>query len=124
MRDFSDDLADLRRRLKDARGYLRIDAAKARLVELEKEASEPSLWDDPDAARRVTTELSRVKDDVDLVEGLEGRLSDLETLDEMAREEGDESLEDEIAGGLAGLDRDLRPEGKRLERGDERVAPE
>ncbi len=107
MRDFSDDLADLRRRLHDARGYLRIDAAKARLVELEKEASDPSLWDDPEAARKVTTELSRVKDDVDLVEGLEARLSDLETLDQLAREEGDESLEEEIAGGLAGLDRDL-----------------
>src|SRR5439155_7965768 len=40
-------------------------------------------------------------------EGLERRLSDLETLDELAREEGDESLEDEIAGGVAALDRDL-----------------
>jgi peptide chain release factor 2 len=107
VRDFSDDLADLRRRLQDARGYLRIDAAKNRLAELEKEASDPSLWDDPDAARKVTTELSRVKDDVDLVEGLESRLSDLETLDQLAREEGDESLEEEIAGGVAGLDRDL-----------------
>jgi peptide chain release factor 2 len=55
----------------------------------------------------VTTELSRVKDDVDVVDGLERRLSDLETLDELAREESDESLEDEIASGVAGLDRDL-----------------
>ena len=51
MRDFSPELADLRRRLEDARGYLQIDAARARLADLEKEASEPSLWDDPDAAR-------------------------------------------------------------------------
>jgi peptide chain release factor 2 len=107
VRDFSPELADLRRRLEDARGYLQIDTARARLVDLEKEASEPSLWDDPDAARKVTTELSRVKGDVDVVDGLERRLSDLETLDELAREEGDESLEGEIAGGLAGLDRDL-----------------
>jgi peptide chain release factor 2 len=107
VRDFSDDLADLRRRLSDAHGYLHIDEARARLVELEKEASDPALWDDPDAARKVTTELSRVKDDVDVVDGLERRLSDLETLDELAREESDESLEDEIASGVAGLDRDL-----------------
>ena len=107
MRDFSDDLTDLRRRLEDARRYLHIEEARTRLVDLEKQASDPSLWDDPDAARKVTTELSRVKDDVDLVDGLERRLSDLETLDELAREEGDESLEDEIAGGVAALDRDL-----------------
>ena len=101
MRDFSADLADLRRRLDDARGYLHIDDARARLAELEKEASDPSLWDDPDAARKVTTELARVKDDVDRVDGLERRLSDLETLDELAREEGDESLEGEIGTGVS-----------------------
>jgi len=107
VRDFSDDLADLRRRLADAHGYLRIDAARARLADLEKQASDPSLWDDPDAARKVTTELSRLKDDVDVVDGLERRLSDLETLDQLAREEGDESLEGEIAAGVTALDRDL-----------------
>ncbi|HET7043119.1 MAG TPA: peptide chain release factor 2, partial [Gemmatimonadales bacterium] len=96
-----------RRRLEDARGYLRIDAARARLGELEKEASDPSLWDDPEAARRVTTELSRVKDDVDRVDSLAARLSDAETLDELAREEGDESLEGEIAAALGELDRSL-----------------
>jgi peptide chain release factor 2 len=107
MRDFSPDLADLRRRLDDARTYLRLDDARVRLTELEKEASDPGLWDDPDAARRVTTELSRVKDDLDRVDGLESRLSDLETLDQLAREEADESFEAEIGTGLAGLGSDL-----------------
>ncbi len=107
MQDFTDDLADLRRRLDDAKGYLRLEVARGRLAELEKEASDPALWDDPDAARRVTTELSRVKDDVDRVDGLERRLSDLETLDELAREEGDESLAGEIGAGLSGLSGDL-----------------
>ncbi|HEV7865933.1 MAG TPA: PCRF domain-containing protein, partial [Acidimicrobiia bacterium] len=107
MRDFSDDLSGLRRRLDDACGYLRIDAARVRLGELETEASDPSLWDDPEAARKVTTELSRVKDDVDRVDRLEGRLSDLQTLDELAREEGDESLEGEIEAGVVDLDGEL-----------------
>ena len=107
MRDFSDDLADLRRRLDDAKSYLRIDHARLRLSELEKEASDPALWDDPEAARRVTTELSRIKDDLDRVDGLERRLSDLETLDQLAREEGDPSLEGEIATGVTALGSDL-----------------
>lgn len=107
MEDFTDDLTDLRRRLDDAKAYLRLEAARVRLVELEKEASDPSLWDDPDAARRVTTELARVKDDVDRVDGLERRLSDMETLDQLAREESDETLAGEIAAGLSGLVADL-----------------
>ena len=107
MRDFSDDLSELRRRVTDARAYLRVDAAEARLAELEQAASKPDLWDDPDAARRVTTELSQVKDDIDLVQSLELRCSDLETLQELAREEGDESVEPEIASGIADLTAEL-----------------
>jgi peptide chain release factor 2 len=107
LRDFAPDLADLRRRLDDARSYLRLKEARARLAELEKEASDPGLWDDPDAARKLTTELSRVRDDVDRVDGLEQRLSDLDTLDQLAREEADDSVETEISTGLAALDRDL-----------------
>ena len=103
MRDFSDDLSELRRRVTDARAYLRVDAAEARLAELEQAASKPDLWDDPDAARQVTSELARVRDDIDLVRGLEERCSDLETLHELAREESDDSVEPEIATGIAEL---------------------
>jgi peptide chain release factor 2 len=107
MRDFSDDLSELRRRVTDARAYLRVDAAEARLAELEQRASKPDLWDDPEAARQVTSELARVKDDIDLVQGLEERVSDLETLHELAREESDESVEPEIAAGIADLGAEL-----------------
>jgi len=107
MRDFSDDLSELRRRVTDARAYLRVDAAEARLAELEQAASKPDLWDDPDAARRVTTELAQVKDDIDLVSGLEERCSDLETLHELGREEADDSVEPEIEAGIASLAAEL-----------------
>jgi len=103
MRDFSEDLADLRRRVADARAYLHVDAAAARVEELEREASKPDLWDDPDAARRVTTELARLRDDIDLVAGLEQRLSDVDTLFELGREEADDSVEPEVAQGIAAL---------------------
>jgi peptide chain release factor 2 len=107
MRDFSDDLSELQRRVADARAYLRVEEAQHRLGALEAEASKPDLWDDVDHARKVTTELSSVKEDVDLVEGLERRLSDVGTLDELAREEGDESLEAEIEQGIADLAQQL-----------------
>ena len=78
VRDFSDDLAELTKRVQDAHAYLHIDEARDRLVELEVEASKPDLWDDPDAARRVTTEMSGVRDDVELLDGLESRVDDVD----------------------------------------------
>src|SRR4051812_30094270 len=103
MRDFTEDLADVARRVAEAHHYLGIDQARARLAELEVEASQPDLWDDPDRARKVSGELSVVRDDVDLVDALERRVSDLETLQDLAREESDESDEPEIASGIAEL---------------------
>ena len=44
-----------------------------RRAELEKAASEPGLWDDPDHAREVTTELGRVNEDLELLAGLAER---------------------------------------------------
>ncbi len=107
MRDFSAELAELRRRVADAAGYLQIDTARARLEELEAEASRPDLWDDQDIARKVTTELSGVRDDVELVDALDGRVADLETLFELGVEEGDDSVESEIEDGIASLGDDL-----------------
>ncbi len=107
MRDFSEQLADLRRRVEDARSYLRVDALNERLAELEVEASKPDLWDDQDRARAVTTEMARVRDDIELITNLDGQISDLETLFELAREERDDSEEEGIDKGAAELGRAL-----------------
>ncbi len=107
MRDFSEELSDLARRVADAHKYLRIDDARARLVELEEQASAPDLWDDADRARQVTSEMSSVREDVELMDQLDGRLSDVQTLHDLAREEDDESLEPEIAEAAAALALDL-----------------
>lgn len=107
MRDFSDDLASARKRIDEARAYLRIDAQEARFGELEAEAAKPDLWDDPEAARKVTSELAAVRDDLTLIADLDEKIDDLDTLYELAREEGDESLEPEIDSGLDALRTDL-----------------
>ena len=107
MRDLTADLDALAARVAAARGYLQVDAQVARLAELEEQAARPGLWDDQDAARALTTELARVRDDVELVTGLEARLSDLTTLHGLAHEEGDDSVVDEVAQGASALDQDL-----------------
>jgi peptide chain release factor 2 len=103
MRDFSEDLADVARRVHDAHTYLRIDAARERLTELEQAASDPALWDDPERARKVTSDLSAVRADVDLVDDLDRRLDDVQTLYELGREEGDDSVETEVRGEIDAL---------------------
>ena len=59
----------------------------------------PDLWDDPDEARKVTGELTKVKDDIDLLDGLAARIDDVETLSELGREEADDSVEAEVEAG-------------------------
>src|SRR6476646_3360646 len=107
MRDFSDDVSDLRRRLDEAKQYLRIDELRARRPQLETEASRPDLWDDQDLARKVTGELNQVTSDLEMYEGLVQRVDDAETLAELAREEADESQTSEIERELAGVGRKL-----------------
>ena len=107
MRDFSDDIRDLRRRLDEAHGYLRIEELRARRPQLETEAGRPDLWDDQDRARAVTAELSGVSDDLDSYDGLVARVEDVETLVEMGREEGDDSLEPEIEDAIAAIGAEL-----------------
>jgi peptide chain release factor 2 len=105
VRDFSDDFAALRARLAEAAQYLRVEWGRNRLRELEAVASAPDLWDDPERARTVTTELSNVKADVDLWDDLASRIDDTVVLDEMAREEGDESQAEEIETSIASIGR-------------------
>ena len=51
MRDFTDDLRELRRRLAEAEIYLRVGELRNRLSELESEMGRPDLWDDAGAGQ-------------------------------------------------------------------------
>jgi peptide chain release factor 2 len=107
MRDSTDDLRELRRRLGEAATYLRVDEARNRLSELEAEMGRPVHWDDADAAKALTGEYANVRDDLATYDGLASTLEDVEVLHELAREEGDESQEPEIAAGIAEVQRGL-----------------
>lgn len=100
MRDFTQDLRDVRQRLSEAESYLRIADSKARLESLEQEMSRPDLWDDQDNAKKINAEYSNLKGDVDIYEALAQEIDDLEVLHEMAREEDDASQEPEIEAGI------------------------
>jgi peptide chain release factor 2 len=107
MRDYSDDLKELRRRLGEAHGYLKIDANRARLIELEHEVARPDLWDDQDEAKRINTEYANVKTDIDQFDHLSGELEDAEVLHELAREVDDATQEPELDATIASITKQL-----------------
>ena len=107
MRDFSDDLKELRRRLGEAGSYLRVDESRSRLSELEAEMGRPDLWDDAEQAKALTAEYANGRDDLATYDGLDQMLSDAEVLHEMAREEDDETQEPEIAASIASIGKSL-----------------
>ena len=75
-----------------------IEEMESRARELEDQAADPSLWDDPDHAQKVTTELSAVQARLRKVRDLRQRIDDLPVMYELAEEEGDASLaDDELA---------------------------
>ena len=108
MRDFSDDLKELRRRLGEAEGYLKISVGRARLTELEFEISRPDLWDDQELAKRINAEFANVKGDIDTFDGLSSDLDDADLLHEMAREVDDESQEADIQAAVDAISSQLR----------------
>ncbi len=107
----ADDLAAQRSRLEQLGYDLDLAAKRHRLDELHQLAGEPDLWNDPNRGRAVTTELSRIETELSRADRLATRLDDLEVLDELAAEEGDEESAAEVVAGLA----EVRTELDRLE---------
>jgi len=71
------------------------EALAARIRELEAQAGDPLLWDDPEHAQKVTSELSSAQAKVRKLESLRGRLDDMPVMYELAEEEGTVSVADE-----------------------------
>ena len=68
-----------------------------KIAELEYKMGEPTFWDNPDAAQKITQELNDVKSSVDDYKKLMTKFDDAQTLYEMGIEEGDQSLESDVA---------------------------
>ena len=60
----------------------------------------PGFWDDPETAQKIAQEVTNLKDDVDTYERMKNQLADTAMLHELAVEEDDDSLSEEIREGL------------------------
>ena len=82
--DVTADINDLNAALTTIEKVLDLDDMAERVRELEAQASDPSLWDDPDNAQQVTSQLSHVQTELRRVTELRQRLDDLPILYEFA----------------------------------------
>ncbi len=103
MTDVPADLKELTATLASISAVLDVDALRAKVVDLEAQASVPDLWNDPEAAQKITSALSYTQSDIRRVDELNRRLEDATLLWEMAEAEADEASQDEVIAELASL---------------------
>jgi len=60
-----------------------VDAKRSKASALEREASDPSLWDDPARGQQLTTTLARLRAEIERYDALVRRLEDARTMDEL-----------------------------------------
>jgi len=70
-----------------------LDGLRAQIAELEEQAARPDLWDDPEAAQKVTSQLSHKQTELRRIEELRQRHDDLGVMYELAEEEGADGAE-------------------------------
>ena len=75
--------------------------------------SAPNFWDNPDDAQKITLELNSIKSGVETFKNISAKYDDAQTLLELAIEEDDPSLEDEISAQIDVIKNEL--ENLRLE---------
>ena len=99
--DISEQIAALRSTFADIRSVVGVDKLTAEIAELSEQAGVPNLWDDPESAQKVTSELSHRQSDLTRINSIQSRLDDLEVLVELANEADDadsvKEAQDELA---------------------------
>ena len=107
--DISQRIAHARENFEDIASVLDLGRLREEIERLSVDASAPDLWDDPDAAQKITSALSHRQLEAKSIESLRQRLNDLDVLREMAEEDADSATElvtelDSIEQALADLE--------------------
>ncbi|GGS44340.1 peptide chain release factor 2 [Actinokineospora fastidiosa] len=88
--DVVTDLKDLSATLANVEAVIDLDSLRNQVAALEEQAARPDLWDDPEAAQKVTSQLAHRQGELRRIESLRSRVDDLGVLYELAEEGEDE----------------------------------
>jgi len=89
-------LENFRENLAELGSALRIDTLREKAAELEKQTMEAEFWNDQENSGKILKEVKRLKDKIADYEQLCAKLEDTITLAELAIEDNDESLIEEV----------------------------
>ena len=106
-------LNDLEPKLGELRASLNIDGANEELERLHAMAEAPGFWDDPEKSQKIMVKTKQLEAKCARFAKMQGQWEDLYTLCEMALEEGDESMLEELTQGFDELQAEM--EDARLE---------
>ncbi len=105
--DFETGLKDVTGKLTQVESVMDLETLRAQVADLEQQASDPSLWDDPESGQKVTSQLSYRQAELRKVTELRQRLDDLGVLHELAKDEGDAASVAEAEQDLAQLAKEV-----------------
>lgn len=105
--DFSAELSAARSTFSSISAVMNPEAIAARVADLSEQAAAPDLWDNPESAQQVTSQLSHAQGELERLNKMEERIDDVETLVAMADEEDDADTRAEAEKELQSLKSDL-----------------
>ncbi len=106
-------LNDLEPKLGELRASLNIDGANEELERLHAMAEAPGFWDDPEKSQKIMVKTKQLEGKCTHFAKMQAQWEDLYTICEMALEENDESMLEELTTGYAQLEAEM--EDARLE---------
>ena len=101
------ELEGLLPQINDLEAALALDKVKAQISQLEQQAAQPGFWDDMQASQKVLQKTSGLKSTLEHFQRLKNDYSDAMTLIEIATEENDDSMLDEIRSAVAAVKAEL-----------------
>lgn len=105
---YEDKVRALKKTLEEAGYSLDVDNLRVRLKELETELEKPEVWSDIEKSKHVSREAQQIRNKLDVFDKAEKAVGDAEMMIELAEEEGDESVLEEV-------DKDLSEAEKEIE---------
>lgn len=87
--------------------HFEVAQKEQKIAELEYKMGEPTFWDDPEFAQKITRELNDVKAGVDKYNALVTRHEEMHLLWEMGMEDKDESVYEEVTDSIAAIKKDM-----------------
>lgn len=97
--DYRYKLNNLRPQLDNLKDALKLDKAKEELVELQKQTEENGFWDNIENSQKALKQIKQLQNKIDGYTKLHSDFDDLYTICEMALEEDDSSMLDELLSG-------------------------